>query len=254
MKKKPVVAIAGLGLIGGSLARALAAQGYRVLGIDRPPVLRAARKARAIAAGVSLEAAALQADILVLAAPPSANLRLVGRLARTAPATLVVTDVTSVKAPIVAEARRLGLRHFVGGHPMAGTERAGFAASRADLFEARPWIVTRPADPDAARVVRALARSVGARPVTLEAKEHDRFVALVSHVPQIVSWALLSAAQGDPVSRRNLALAGPGFHDMTRLAKSPKGLWREILRGNHREVRRALGALRRALSRGGLWG
>lgn len=249
MTKTPVVAIAGLGLIGGSLARALAAKGYRVLGIDRPAVRRAARKAGAIGAGVSLEAAAREADVLVLAAPPTANLRLLRRLARLAPAGLVVTDVTSVKAPIVAEARRLGLRHFVGGHPMAGTERTGFAASRAELFAGRPWIVTRPADPAAERVVRALARGVGARPVALDAKEHDRFVALVSHVPQIVSWALLAAAQGDAVARRHLALAGPGFHDMTRLAGSPKGLWREILRGNAREVRRALAALQRALSR-----
>jgi prephenate dehydrogenase len=254
MTPKPAVAIAGLGLIGGSLARALSARGYRVLGIDRAPVLRAARKAGAIAASVSLESAARQADILVLAAPPAANLRLLKRVAAVAPETLVVTDVTSVKAGIVAAAQRLRLRRFVGGHPMAGTERAGFAASRADLFQGRPWIVTPARDKAAERAVKALARSAGARPVSLASTEHDRFVALVSHVPQIVSWALLAAAHGDPVSRRNLRLAGPGFHDMTRLAKSPKGLWREILRGNAQEVRRGLAALRRALSRGGLWG
>ncbi len=249
MKAKAVVAVAGLGLVGGSLARALSARGHRVLGVDREPVLRAARRARAIAAATTLEAACREADILVLAAPPAANLALLRRLARVAPATLVVTDVTSVKGPLVAEARRLGLRHFVGGHPMAGTERAGFAASRGDLFSGRPWIVTRPAHAGAERVVRALARGVGARPVTLDAKEHDRFVALVSHLPQLVSWALLATAVGDPVARRNLALAGPGFHGMTRLAKSPKGLWREILEANAGEVRRALQALRRTLSR-----
>jgi prephenate dehydrogenase len=254
MRKKAVVAVAGLGLIGGSLARALSARDHRVLGVDRDAVVRAARKAGAIAAGVSLENAAGEADILVLAAPPAANLRLLKRLAKLAAPTLVVTDVTSVKGAVVAEAKRLGLRHFVGGHPMAGTERSGFAASRADLFQGRPWIVTSGADLAAERVVRALAREAGARPVSLSAEDHDRFVALVSHVPQIVSWALLSAATRDPVGRRNLSLAGPGFHDMTRLARSPKRLWREILRGNAREVRRALAALQRALSRGGLWG
>lgn len=249
MKSPAVVAVAGLGLIGGSLARVLGARGHRVLGVDREPVLRAARRVRAIEAGTTLEAACRDADVLVLAAPPAANMALLKRVARLARPSLVVTDVTSVKGPIVAEARRLGLRHFVGGHPMAGTERAGFAASRADLFEGRPWIVTRPADALAERVVRALARTAGAHPVTLDAREHDRFVALVSHVPQILSWALRATAEGDPVGRRHLALAGPGFQDMTRLAKSPKGLWREILAANSSEVRRALRALRATLSR-----
>jgi len=247
------VAIVGLGLIGGSLARALSGQGVRVLGVDRPGVCRAARKARAIAATTSLEAAAREAQVLVLAASPSVNLRLLRKLARIAPAALVITDVTSVKVPIVREAARLELPRFVGGHPMAGRERSGFAASTAGLFRGRPWILTG-GEPGALRRLRGLIRRVGARPVELTALDHDRLVAVLSHVPQIVSWALLHAAAADRVARRHLDLAGPGFLDMTRLASSPRALWKEILTGNRSEVRRALAALRRALSHDRFWG
>jgi prephenate dehydrogenase len=97
-------------------------------------------------------------------------------------------------------------------------------------------------------VVAALARAAGARPVRLAPAEHDRAVAFLSHVPQLVSWALLDALRADPAGARHRRLAGPGFRDMTRLARSPRALWREILAQNRDEVRRALAAFRRALS------
>jgi prephenate dehydrogenase len=220
-----------------------------VIGLDRPRVLRQARRARAVAAAASsLEEALAQADVLVLSAPPAVNLRLLREAARRARPGLVITDVGSVKQPICAEAARLRLRGFVGGHPLAGTERSGFAASSATLFVGRSWILTPgPGAERATRVVAALARRVGARPVRLAPADHDRAVAFLSHVPQLVSWALLQAARADRVGAGNLALAGPGFRDMTRLARSPRSLWRQILAQNRREVRRALNAFRRAL-------
>jgi prephenate dehydrogenase len=243
------VAVAGLGLIGGSLARALSREGYRVIGLDRPAVLRRARRARAIAASApSLADALARADVLVLAAPPRVNLALLRQAARRARPGLVITDVGSVKRPICAEAARLGLRDFVGGHPLAGTERAGFEASSAGLFAGRSWILTPSAGGErAARVVSALARSTGARPVRLTPAAHDRAVALLSHVPQLVSWALFAAVRADPMGARHLRIAGPGFRDMTRLARSPRRLWRQILAQNRAEVRRGLAAFRRAL-------
>ena len=245
-----MVAIAGLGLVGGSLARALTAAGYRVIGLDHRPVLRRARRARAIAAAASSLAEALrEADVLVLAAPPRVNLALLREAAREAPHRLVITDVGSVKQPIVAEATRLGLRRFVGGHPLAGTERSGFAASSARLFAARSWVLTpAPGTSEAAiRSVARLARVTGARPLRLAPAEHDRAVALLSHVPQLVAWALLDAVRSDPMGARHLRIAGPGFRDMTRLAGSPRELWRQILAQNRREVERALAAFTRAL-------
>jgi prephenate dehydrogenase len=245
------VAIAGLGLVGGSLARALTRAGYRVIGVDRPEVLAQAQAARAVAEGVAtVEECAWQADVLVLAAPPPANRRLLRRVARLRRPRLVVTDVGSVKGAIVAEGRRLGLRCFVGGHPMAGTEGSGFAAGHAGLFQDRPWLLTpQGSDARAVRVVERLARAVGARPVVLRPEAHDRVVAFLSHVPQLTAWALAAAARGDAVTRRYLDEAGPGFRDMTRLAASPRSLWRDILAENREEVARALAAMVRQLGR-----
>jgi prephenate dehydrogenase len=237
------VAVVGLGLVGGSLARALRRAGYRVIGVDRVSVLRRARAARAITvASRDLRQAAADADVVVLAAPPAANRALLRRLASFD--CLVVTDVGSVKSPIVREARRLGLRCFVGGHPIAGSERAGFEASRPDLFQGHAWALVPGGDRGALHAVEELVRATGARPVRMDAGEHDRVLAYLSHLPQLAAWALLGAAQSDVAARRRLTLAGPGFRDMTRLARSPRALWREILAENRREVGRALRAFR----------
>jgi prephenate dehydrogenase len=159
----------------------------------------------------------------------------------------VITDVGSVKGPICGLARRLGLRGFVGGHPVAGTEGRGLAAASPDLFRGRAWALTpTPRGTRALSRVRALVRAVGGRPVTVSARDHDRALAFLSHLPQVVSFALLDAARHDPVAARHLRLAGPGFRDMTRLARSPRPLWREILGQNRIEVARALRALRSA--------
>jgi prephenate dehydrogenase len=243
------VAIAGLGLVGGSIARGLTAAGWRVVGVDRPRPLRAALRAGAIARGLSsLAKAASGVDVVGLAAPPRANLALLRALSRLSPPPRVVTDVGSVKGPICAAARALRLAWFVGGHPMAGRERGGFAASTGTLFAGRTWVVTPGARP-AVRAVRALARALGARVVTMEPAVHDRTVAFLSHLPQLLSWALLAAAVGDPVASRHLRVAGPGFADMTRLARSPRGLWRDILGENAVEVARALRVFRGLLPR-----
>jgi prephenate dehydrogenase len=215
---KAKVAVVGLGLVGGSLARALTAAGYRVLGVDRPAVCRAARAAGAVAETVSAVERAAASDVLVLAAPPVANRELLRRLARVARPGAVITDVGSVKGPIVREASRLRLASFVGGHPMAGTERRGFAATSAGLFEGAVWWLVPAADPRATRTVRSLVRAVGARPSTIDAARHDRIVAFLSHAPQLAS------------------------------ARSPEGLWREILQENRAEVARALVAVARRLA------
>jgi prephenate dehydrogenase len=251
VKRRPRVVVAGLGLVGGSLARALRRARYEVVGVDRPAVLRAARAAGALSAGFEALGPALAgADVLVLAVPPRASLRLLRSAARLASPALVITDVTSVKRPVMAEARRLGLRQFVGGHPIAGTEGRGFAASSPDLFRGRTWVLTPAgARASAVRTVRGLVRATGGRPVSLTAAEHDRALAFLSHLPQVVAWSLRAAAAGDPTTRRRLGLAGPGFRDMTRLARSPRRLWSEILAANRGEVRRALAAFVRALPR-----
>ena len=247
MARRPRVAIVGLGLVGGSLARALTAAGYRVTGIDWPLVVRRALRTRAIATGATRAEAAAAADLVVLAAPPATNLRLLRRMARVARPGLVITDVSSVKGEIVREAARLGLRGFVGGHPMAGTEKRGFAASSASLFHGAAWWIVPAREERATRLVRAMVRATLARPITTDAATHDRAMAFLSHAPQVVAWALLDAARGDSVAGRHLRRAGPGFRDMTRLARSPRPLWKDILAANRVEVGRALAALARRL-------
>ena len=243
------VAIAGLGLVGGSIARGLAAAGHHVTGVDAPAVLRRARRAGAIAASAASAAeAAARSDVVFLAAPPRANLRLLRTLAVGGHGA-IVTDVGSVKRPICVEALRLGLDRFVGGHPMAGSAATGFGASNAALFEGRAWVLTPAAGRRPPRMLLALIRDLGARPVVTTPADHDRAVALLSHVPQIVAWALADAARADAVARRHLRLAGPAYRDMTRIAGSPPRLWAQILGQNRAEVRRALAALRRALVR-----
>ena len=128
------VAIVGLGLVGGSLARALAARGWPVAGVDRAAVLR---RARGVLATAATRVDAVEADLFVLAAPPDANVELLEEVAALHPHA-AITDVTSVKQPIVARARALRLTRFVGGHPMAGAERGGFARSEVGLFRGRP--------------------------------------------------------------------------------------------------------------------
>ena len=250
--RRPTVAVLGLGLVGGSLARALSAAGYRVIGYDRPGVRRQALAAGAIAAAArSVPLAVADADIVVLAASPRTNRRLLPQAARAARAEAMLTDVGSVKRGICGDARRHGLARFVGGHPMAGREKSGFAASKVDLFRKRRWILTPDTDtaPTAVRAMRALVRAVGAQPVVMSAAEHDRVVAFLSHVPQVLAWALFGAARKDGVAKRHLHVAGPAFRDMTRLAGSPRRMWREILQENRAEVNAALGALRAQLRR-----
>lgn len=230
------VALLGLGLIGGSIARALRAGADPSGAVDWIAAWSpsAAGPRDALAAGIvdaasgSLAGAVEGADLVVLAAPPIECLDLLGRLGelrdRLAPGVLV-TDVASTKARIVAAATGAGLP-FVGGHPMAGSEATGFVASSADLFRDRPWVIVPTPTSPAGGVERieALARACGARPLRLDAATHDRAVAAISHVPLVLAVALVESVIGPPggparpdwaVERR---LAASGWASMTRLA------------------------------------
>jgi prephenate dehydrogenase len=144
------------------------------------------------------------------------------------------TDVASIKELPLHAAAQAGcdLSTFIPGHPMAGRERSGPAAARADLFAGRPWVICPGPDSraDCVAEVTALARTCGAQPVRLAAAEHDRFVALVSHAPHLVAVAMAAQCQDAPDAA--LALAGPGLRDLTRIAGGDAGLWTDILAAN----------------------
>jgi len=252
--------IIGLGAIGGSLALQAKRAGIAtVLGWSPEPAERVA----AVRQGAIDDAPPRAADVaravelLVLAAPPAANLELLGSLKAHLGAGALVTDVGSVKRAIVARAHELGLGpRFAGGHPLAGTHAHGFAAARVDLFKGAIVYITATRDGNgAAREVSHFWESVlEAQPVLIDAAQHDHQLALTSHLPQAVASLLAHClAHGTPPG----ATFGPGARDATRLAASEPALWTEIFLMNRdellpalRSLEEPLGELERALETG----
>lgn len=241
----------GLGLIGGSLAARCRERWpeMRITGVDRPPVLADARQRSLIDDQADRVEALAAADLVVLAVPIPAILDAIRALAGVR-VTATVTDVGSTKRHIMAAARDAALATFVGGHPMAGAEQGGLAHARADLFAGRPWLLVEGAAGGAhLERLEGFVRGLGASPQTLDADTHDRVVACVSHLPQILSVALMNTA-ADAVGETGLKTAGPAFADLTRLAASPVEMWSSILATNADFVAEALSRLRANLPAG----
>jgi prephenate dehydrogenase len=253
------VAVIGLGLIGGSLARDLRALGVRVLGYDTDTdALRAACDEGVVAAPLDASFAGLaDTEVVVLAVPVEHAADVLAALRPQLAHVRLVTDVGSTKAGIVAAAERLGIAdRFVGAHPLAGDHRAGFAAARAGLFrDARVYLCPEGGTSrEARRVAKDLWHAVGARTLEIDATEHDRLVAWTSHLPQALSTALARALAEARIPPGEL---GPGGRDMIRLASSPAPLWTGIALENAAWLTDALAAmeaelreLREALARG----
>ena len=243
------VIVIGTGLIGTSVALALRPRGVAVWLADSDPA--AARLAADIGAGTVLPGDVPAgpppggpADVAVLAVPPQA---VAPTLARAQAAGLArwYTDVASVKTLPVRQAQAAGcdMTSFVPGHPLSGRERSGPAAARADLFLGRPWVICPDPPVPAAglRAIAALARTCGAEPAEVTAAEHDRWVALVSHAPHVLSAAM--AARLADASDGALSLAGQGLRDVTRIAAGDTGLWTQILSANAVPVADVLAAV-----------
>lgn len=231
----PTVEVVGTGLIGTSVALAASATGCRVLLRDAD----AAHLARAVqrGAGKPADVGDPEPDVVVVAVPPSAVAEVVVEaLGRYPDAT--VTDVCSVKAPVVAAVAATGVSmdRYVPGHPMAGRETSGPEAASADLFRGRAWLISpdTQTEPDHVAKVVALAESLGAAPQYVPSEVHDRIVALTSHAPQVVS-SLMGARLAESPSA-DVAVVGQGLRDVVRLAGSDAPLWREILTSNAAEL------------------
>lgn len=240
-----VVRVVGTGLLGTSIGLALRARGVDVLLWDPSPTTLA------LACDLGAGRMATGADtpaLVVVAAPPDVVADVVRTELREHPCA-VVTDVASVKSVVLRDLRGsgTGLARYVGGHPLAGRERSGAVAARADLFVGRPWVLTPDVStrPQAVELVRAVATALGSSVTVMDADEHDEAVAVVSHVPQIA--ASLVAARLREVPERSVALAGQGIRDVTRIAASDPSLWTQILAGNAAAVSRSLHALRNDL-------
>jgi prephenate dehydrogenase len=251
----PRIAIVGLGLIGGSVAFAARRTwpSTHVVAVDRDVVLREALSRRAIDTAATDLAAVAGADLIVLATPVRQIASLLRQVAPYASSAAVITDVGGTKRVIVEAAASMpGDTVFVGGHPLGGGARGGFEFATAGLFNRRPWIFT-PRDGDASpRLAQALDRlmtfvtGLGAHPTTMTAHEHDRLMALISHLPQLAVTALMEVV--GTTAGQGLRLAGQGLVDTTRLASSPAGVWRDICATNADEISRALDLLIERLS------
>jgi len=245
------VVVAGVGLIGGSVAlgtrqRFLA---DKVIGYDRDPaVLDAARGLGAIDEAQLAEGPWLEeADLLVLAAPARSVVEVGAQLLRHLRPDAVVTDVASVKGFVVDGMRAA---RFVGGHPMAGSERGGVLNADAALLENAVWVLTPEegvTDPAALSLVRAFVEGLGARPIEVSPEQHDRLVATVSHLPYLAAVALTALVDEGEERSLMMLLAAGGFRDLTRVASGDPVMSRDMVSGNREAVRSALGAYRRQL-------
>ncbi len=254
------VTIIGTGLIGGSLGLALKKRrlARRIIGCDRAPVLERAKECGAIEGGSTHPADAVRgSDLVVLATPVIPILDLIDRLGRALPPQTLVTDVGSTKEEIVERAtksfgRNAGHR-FLAGHPMAGKENAGVEFADADLFEGAAWLFT----PLPGQNVYAGAcgefiqctEKIGAKTAVVDAADHDRFCAWISHLPQMISTALAATLVDEfgsdaPV----LEVGGRALREMTRISRSPYSMWRDIAITNRKNLSDALQKLEQRLA------
>ena len=223
-------ALVGTGLIGGSIGLALRQRGWHVTGRDRDH----ARAERALQLGALDEIGAdPDAEVTFVATPVSAIAEEARMLVSPAG---IVTDVGSVKAPVVAAVDH---PRFVGGHPMAGSEQEGVDGADAALFEGATWVLTptEDTDPDAFTRLRAIVSSLGAEVIAIPPDRHDDLVAVVSHVPHLTAAALMRiAAEGAEEHAAMLRLAAGGFRDMTRIAAGHPGIWPDICAENRHAI------------------
>lgn len=248
------LAVVGLGLLGGSVAKAV-----RERGLARE-VVAVGRRIKSLTAALSdgavhrittdLADGLAGADVVLLATPVATAEGLLPKVWQAAADGAVITDVGSTKGPIVRCAEALSAERtlaFVGSHPMAGSELSGYGVSRADLFQGALVIVTptERTDPLAVKRVSEFWEALGCRVSAMDPDDHDRAAAAVSHLPHLVAYALVEA-----VARLNpsfFGVAARGFKDTTRIAASDARVWREIFLSNRAALGEALEAFRAAL-------
>ncbi|MFJ3030446.1 prephenate dehydrogenase [Rothia terrae] len=248
------VLIIGAGLLGSSIGLGLRAQSVDVVVSDASPTNEAV--AEDIGAGRSLRALEQSQEslpdpaVVVVASPPDVTASIVIESLRKYPRATVM-DISSVKRSIAEDvlAANVDASRYVGTHPMAGREKSGPVAARGELFTSMPWVICahESTRPEAVKTAVTIAVELGATVTHLDVEEHDRTVALISHVPQVMSSLLASRLQDTPLYA--LGLAGQGLRDTVRIAGSDPGLWVQILSANAQPVVQTLYGVREDLER-----
>jgi prephenate dehydrogenase len=241
------VSVVGTGLMGTSVAMAAARADAEVTGWDVDPdaTARAAEKT-GFRAGVSLEDAVAEADLVVVCTPIPTIAPLAVAALAAAPGA-IVTDVGSITGPVsrdvIGRAGTEASARYVSGHPMGGRERSGPEHASPSVLDGIVWVLSpdEGADPDVVASLEAWVATLGARPIRMPADRHDRLVAFVSHLPQVASTALMDLAATEEADEPEiLLLAAGGFRDLTRLASSDAGLWSSILLANRDQIAGAI--------------
>ena len=246
------IGIVGLGLIGGSLGLELQAQGFQVHGLVHRPTTAKKAKERDLAQVISTDTQILaDCDLIILALPIDKLLKPSSSLLNALPTSAVITDVASVKAPVLKVWEKIH-HNFVASHPMAGANEAGVEAGRLGLFQQRPWISTpeQNTNPIALEKVHQLAISLGAQWITSDPNMHDEAVALISHLPVLISAALLRTTDNknnEDVLSLARNLASSGFADTTRVGGGNPILGTSMITNNTDQVLQALKAYRLSL-------
>ncbi|WP_348766130.1 prephenate dehydrogenase/arogenate dehydrogenase family protein [uncultured Salinisphaera sp.] len=239
------ICVIGLGLIGGSIVRALQAKGLgdRIDAVvaDADEARRARELGLADEASTDIAMTVAKATLVVVAVPVGAMAGVFARLATALPANAVVTDTGSTKLSVIREAQAgLGesFARFVPGHPIAGTERSGLDAGFAELFEQRRVILTPTlaTEPQALARVEALWRAVGAQISEMDGAHHDEVLAATSHLPHLLAYTLVDTLARMAERTEIFAYAAGGFADFTRIASSSPSLWADIVTANHDAV------------------
>lgn len=242
------VGVAGLGLIGGSIARRLAElPEYEAHGLTRNEATAAEAAEAGIEMAGSIEELASRAELVMVAVPPKHTAALVAAVLAADPDVLV-TDVASVKARVVHQVGETG--RFLPSHPLAGAELSGWAAARADLLDGATWAVCPPSGEAPAELLcrfAAVFDAFDARLIVCEPDEHDEAVARSSHMPHAAAAAIAASLAGHGPPRLAAALSGGALRDVTRVAASDPAMWSEILELNAEHVAAALADLRAAL-------
>ena len=254
------ITIVGTGLIGGSLAMALREHGFRgrIVGCDRAPVLERAGGKGVIDEGhTNPSDAARGSQVVILATPVGAIIDFIERLGPILPARTLLTDVGSTKTQVVARARDVfgtnAGRRFLPGHPMAGKEHAGVEFADPQLFRGAAWFFTPMPDQNINSGISGdfleWVEKIGARVASMDASEHDRLCAWISHLPQMISTALAAAlveefGEDAPL----LEAGGRALREMTRISSSPYSMWRDIALTNKENIQDALLELEQRLA------
>ena len=248
------IAIAGLGLLGGSLALAAKKNGHTIIAYDtNGGVLQSALVDKTIDAAADDVAGLAAAEVIIIAVPVLATVEVIGELLPHLREQCVISDVGSTKQYITEQGRQLLQNHsgrFVPAHPVAGSEKSGYSAACADLFTGCVTVLcdTNDSNVDAIQTIRQLWEDVGAETITMSAVAHDRIFAKVSHLPHMLAYALVGMIGEDAERNSLMHYAAGGFRDFTRIGESDPAMWRDICLANRQLLLQAINNYQKQLS------